>query len=203
MSRAIRLSIICLLLATVSLMLLTMTQVTFQLPPVHSFTSSTKAAFIEDPLPDPFISLINSLTSQAGQDIYLFDTLFRKSPHMNTGFFIEFGARDGVLHSNSFFYEKNLGWKGILAEALQKEQGNIAKNRSNSAVIDGGICEKPGKVTFMDSGIGGWGGIDDSYDHARLNHVTPMAQMLSIACFTLTELLDKFGVKHVFCFNQG
>ena len=35
------------------------------------------------------------------------------------GFFIECGANDGVNQSNTWYFEKNLNWKGILIEPLE------------------------------------------------------------------------------------
>ena len=35
------------------------------------------------------------------------------------GFFIECGANDGVDQSNTWYYEKNLNWSGILIEPLK------------------------------------------------------------------------------------
>jgi hypothetical protein len=32
------------------------------------------------------------------------------------GFYIEMGAHDGIVNSNTYYYEKNLNWKGILVE---------------------------------------------------------------------------------------
>ncbi|MGZ3280872.1 MAG: FkbM family methyltransferase [Phenylobacterium sp.] len=37
-------------------------------------------------------------------------------PGLRGGFFVEFGAADGVKSSNSCYLERQLGWKGILAE---------------------------------------------------------------------------------------
>jgi hypothetical protein len=34
------------------------------------------------------------------------------------GFFIEAGAYDGEMYSNSLYLEKRLGWKGLLARML-------------------------------------------------------------------------------------
>ena len=67
--------------------------------------------------------------SQMGQDKYLWEEIFKKNPQFGQGFFIEFGARNGIEHSNTYFYEKELGWKGLLAEAMPYEQANIVQNR--------------------------------------------------------------------------
>lgn len=37
-------------------------------------------------------------------------------PDLREGFFVEFGAADGVRSSNSCYLERELGWRGILAE---------------------------------------------------------------------------------------
>ena len=43
------------------------------------------------------------------------------------GTFVEFGARNGVDHSNTLYFERALGWRGILVEADPTHQ-NAAKN---------------------------------------------------------------------------
>ena len=46
------------------------------------------------------------------------------------GFFIECGANDGVDQSNTWYFEKNLNWSGILIEPLSKQFQELKKNRS-------------------------------------------------------------------------
>ena len=46
------------------------------------------------------------------------------------GFFIECGANDGVDQSNTWYFEKNLNWSGILIEPLNKQFWELKKNRS-------------------------------------------------------------------------
>lgn len=49
--------------------------------------------------------------SQCGEDIWLDQHL-----DLRSGFFVEVGAADGVLFSNTYMLEKKYGWKGLLVE---------------------------------------------------------------------------------------
>ena len=57
--------------------------------------------------------------AQAGQDRYVYQRFFRE--RTKPGTFVEFGARDGSEHSNTFFFENALKWRGILVEPLEAE----------------------------------------------------------------------------------
>lgn len=46
------------------------------------------------------------------------------------GFYIECGANDGVDQSNSWFFEKEKNWKGLLIEPVPKLFKELKKNRS-------------------------------------------------------------------------
>ena len=64
--------------------------------------------------------------SQLGQDLWVLEQLGWKQG----GFFVEFGATDGVLLSNSWLLEKHFGWKGICAEPNPKLFERLQMNRS-------------------------------------------------------------------------
>lgn len=134
--------------------------------------------------------------SQGGQDNMLWDTIFKDRPYYKSGFFIEFGARNGISESNSYFFENSLGWKGFLAEAIPDEQMGIANNRKNAAVIDGGICEEAGRKEFVIHHYGGWNGIAETYDKHRSDSLAG-AKKVNVACVRLDTLLELFGVRRV------
>jgi FkbM family methyltransferase len=71
-----------------------------------------------------------------GNGIYIdkkLDELFNKK--MN-GFFIELGANNGILQSNTFFLEKNRNWKGILIEPSLDNYKACIINRPNSTCFN-------------------------------------------------------------------
>jgi FkbM family methyltransferase len=49
------------------------------------------------------------------------------------GYFVEFGACNGIIGSNTYFLEKYQGWQGVLAEPIPEWFGEIKKNRSSKA----------------------------------------------------------------------
>ena len=69
-------------------------------------------------------------TSQLSQDLFVsYFTELKKN-----GFFVEFGATDGVTLSNTYIFEKYCNWTGILAEPLPFWHNDLIKNRK--CIID-------------------------------------------------------------------
>lgn len=79
--------------------------------------------------------------SQLGQDLWI----LKKTNYKRGGFFVEFGATDGVLLSNTYLLEKEFGWKGICAEPNPKFYEKLKKNRS-CVVSDACIAGKTGEI---------------------------------------------------------
>lgn len=69
--------------------------------------------------------LHNKATSQIGQDIWVLEmTSFKRG-----GYFVEFGATNGILLSNSYLLEKEFGWHGLCAEPNPRSFEDLKKNR--------------------------------------------------------------------------
>ena len=84
----------------------------------------------------------------------LLDKKMLKYIDYRDGFYIEMGAHDGIINSNTFYFEKNLNWKGILIEPSSFFE-DLKKNRSSKNHFYKTLCvpfnfEK--KITFEDIG---------------------------------------------------
>ncbi len=64
--------------------------------------------------------------SQLAQDVWVLATLGSLRP----GYFVEFGATDGIAFSNTLVLERRFGWTGILAEPGRVWHADLAINRS-------------------------------------------------------------------------
>jgi FkbM family methyltransferase len=79
--------------------------------------------------------------SQLGQDLWALD----KTNYKKKGFFVEFGATNGILLSNTYLLEKEFEWSGICAEPNPKYFEKLQKNR-NCTTSDSCISDKTGDV---------------------------------------------------------
>ena len=59
--------------------------------------------------------------------------------NFENGFYIEMGAHDGLINSNTYYFEKNLNWKGILIEPSNFFD-KLNKNRSKKNLFYKTIC---------------------------------------------------------------
>jgi len=72
------------------------------------------------------INLFEHSQSQLRQDLFVLNELnFKKN-----GFFIEFGATNGIELSNTYLLEKKFSWKGILSEPAKCWHYELSRNRN-------------------------------------------------------------------------
>ena len=65
--------------------------------------------------------------------------LEEKLPHSN-GFYVELGANDGAKESNSYYFELNKGWKGVLIEPAPNLYLSCVKRRSSNNKVFCNAC---------------------------------------------------------------
>jgi FkbM family methyltransferase len=68
--------------------------------------------------------------SQQDEDKYIIQYILKDK--INDGVFLELGACDGLLYSNTKMLEDHFGFKGILIEPLPNYYKELEKNRSNT-----------------------------------------------------------------------
>jgi FkbM family methyltransferase len=70
------------------------------------------------------------------------DNKLAKYLEFRDGFFIEVGANDGYLQSNTYYLEKVLGWQGVLVEAIPELYERCRKQRKKAHVYNCALVAK-------------------------------------------------------------
>ena len=139
-------------------------------------------------------SAFKASKSQLGQDFLGLIAGGVSSP----GFFVEFGAADGVSLSNSYLLEKEFGWAGILCEPSRSWHQAIRKNRSS--VLDTRcVYSATGEnISFSENYIGELSGITEftgDDHHGLINRTTTSYQVETVS---LLDLLNQHNApKHI------
>lgn len=135
--------------------------------------------------------------SEYGQDQYIHSLM----PHKN-GVFVEIGALDGVLHSNTLFFEKEQNWRGIIIEANPVFYQSIVTNRPNSKVLACAVSDKPGigQFTVVESCLG-WSGLTAEIEPKHMERIasTPQSKQSIgyVPTLDLGSILGYFGLADI------
>jgi len=88
--------------------------------------------------------------SQIKQDLFVLKELEYKK----NGFFVEFGATNGIDLSNSFLLESKFSWQGILAEPGRIWRNELRKNRPNAKIEERLVWKDSGsKLLFNETAM--------------------------------------------------
>ncbi len=144
--------------------------------------------------------------SQYRQDQFLNENIFKNKKN---GFFIEFGAYDGIKFSNTKFFEETLGWKGICLEPIPEHFSALEKNRPNSICIQGCISDAPGRkifnqVTSKKFFVEMLSGLKEEYDPIHFERTKRETEnsngsmkTIWVDCFTLNDVLERYNISHI------
>ena len=131
--------------------------------------------------------------SQLKQDLLVSWILNEKT----NGYFVEFGATDGVYLSNTYLFEKNYGWNGILCEPARVYHEALRNNRTSIIDTNCVYNNTGSKIEFLETEMDGLSTIlsysnDDSHATFRAKGYTYEAETI-----TLDDLLDKYDAPQV------
>jgi FkbM family methyltransferase len=84
--------------------------------------------------------------SQLGQDL----KVLRHYNYKRNGTFIEIGASNGLLLSNTYLLETQYGWKGICCEPIPYKFKQLIKNRPNTLCCNKAVYNQSGLTVKFD-----------------------------------------------------
>lgn len=129
--------------------------------------------------------------SQLGQDLWVLEqTGFKQG-----GYFVEFGATDGILLSNTYLLEKEFGWQGICVEPNPEYFAQLRDNRS-CVVDDACIAARSGdEVEFvLAREYGGIVDFGDTDQHAERRAAYRQQQhTVLLRTESLNDVLERLG----------
>jgi FkbM family methyltransferase len=134
-------------------------------------------------------SLLPMSHSQIWQDLFVLTELdFKKN-----GYYVEFGATNGVDLSNTYLLEKSFGWNGILAEPAKYWHDALKANRTCSIETNCVWRDSTSVLNFNEVQIPELSTITSfrktDLHASRRNH----ADSYSVNTISLNDLLDKYG----------
>jgi len=139
----------------------------------------------------------------------LFNIDIKLKPYLSQikdGFFLEAGANDGIEQSNTLYYEKNYGWRGILVEPIPELAEKCRKNRPNDIVVENALVSSQYGKSTVTMRYGGLmslvkGGMktekeeDEQIGYAKVRNIETYE--VEVPAKTLTSILEQNKVKKV------
>jgi FkbM family methyltransferase len=89
-------------------------------------------------------ALINTSTKKVEEHRDLL--IFLSDNFKQNGYFLEFGAHNGLFRSNTYILEKFFNWTGLLCEPMPLAYEQCKKNRPNSVVTNDCIWSKTNEL---------------------------------------------------------
>lgn len=146
--------------------------------------------------------MINKYYSQCGQDKYLNENIFKGKKR---GTFLDIGANDGITFSNTYFFEKELEWKGICFEPLKLAFDKLTKVR-NSININACASDEDKLDYFLS--VTGYGemlsGLKSKYDARHLQRINDTIKEfggevneIEVQCLDINKTLLQYNFANI------
>lgn len=129
--------------------------------------------------------------------------------NLESGFFVEAGANNGVCQSNTLYFERYKGWRGLLIEPIPDLADECRRNRpgaivENCALVAASYPKEHIVMQYCNLMSIVHGGLNDS--DAERAHLETGKQFLSqaediysvsVSARTLSDVFDGHGITHV------
>jgi len=132
--------------------------------------------------------------SLLGEDKYVNEQFFHNK---DGGFFVDIGANDGITQSNTFFFEKTLGWKGICVEPVPSAFEELRRNR-NCFCVQGCVSNYEGTAEFMEFDLSLVSGLVNVMDPRHLQRWGRVPhKIITVPCYLPMNILSQYDVCHI------
>lgn len=141
------------------------------------------------------------------------DLKLRPYVNMDKGFFVEAGANNGISQSNTLYYEKYMGWRGLLVEAIPVLAEQCRKNRpkcivENCALVSADYPKEYIEMHYCNLMSVVKGGLKNGEE--ELKHLQSGKKCLAegdetysviVPAKTLSDILDKHHIRRIDLFS--
>jgi len=127
--------------------------------------------------------------SQSGED----RTLLQYFHGLCGGTYLEMGGLDGVRFSNSYVFNKGLGWRGLLVELGPDNYAELIKKRTTElATVNVGVCDKKRTIHYVERlAVGGiWEFMAEEFRQRWWPHLT-INDTVAIECLPLQDIIKE------------
>lgn len=108
---------------------------------------------------------------------------------------MEFGALNGIDHSNTYAFEHYMGWKGLMFEIDPHVYSDLERNRPGADIVIGAVCPSgESNITVILSVQGGFSGSIKQFEETRLH--TKREESI-VKCYNLADELRKRDMMRV------
>lgn len=132
--------------------------------------------------------------SYKAEDLLLLPTLLGlvASQGRSAGTFVELGAFDGVIDSNSYMLQHCFGWTGVLIEASPHNFGllKMSGREFGAKLWHSGVCDSPGGVLQFAEGAGSPQTSGDFQFLTKTRQMLRRNTTVSVPCRPLSDILS-------------
>ena len=139
------------------------------------------------------------------------DRKLKKYIDFRDGYFIEAGANDGLTQSNTYWFERFRGWRGLLVEAVPEKAQACRRNRPRATIVQSALV---GSDTIRSVQINtadlmafvAVGSDEDAVERARLARAMAVQNLtqvekIEVPAKTLSSILDNLESPRVDLFS--
>ena len=140
---------------------------------------------------------MNIFYSQQGEDFLIYRNFINQK--VNDGIFLELGACDGLLYSNTMFFEKSLGFKGILIEPVKNFYDKLVNNRPTNILYNLAISNNVQDVEILERGA--VSGIKKHMADSFVNNWHKHSKITKIKTKKLSDIFEEKNINYIDFFS--